>query len=294
MVDLTRYIGTKFHCLTVIEEFYKNNVLTCRCLCECGNEHICRTGNLQSGTTKSCGCLPSKTIRECLIGNVYGQLIVVAQAARLNNRGNSRWLCVCDCGGTTTTTGTSLKLGLTRSCGCLHRGRPLADITNNIFGRLTAIAAQEKRGGKWYWLCKCVCGKEAVVSISKLRSGYTKSCGCIHIDRLKAMTGENNPSYKPELTAEDRLCRKMLPGAKEWAIKVKELAGFTCLVCGTKKTPFNSHHLEAHHANPELRLDLDNGVCMCTNCHIEFHKIYGQNDSTTWQFLEFINTREAA
>lgn len=30
-----------------------------------------------------------------------------------------------------------------------------------------------------YWLCKCDCGNDIVVSIGHLRNGHTKSCGCL-------------------------------------------------------------------------------------------------------------------
>lgn len=37
------------------------------------------------------------------------------------------------------------------------------DITNQKFGKLTAIQKSESRGGKTYWLCKCECGNEKEV-----------------------------------------------------------------------------------------------------------------------------------
>lgn len=46
-------------------------------------------------------------------------------------------------------------------------------------GRLTVLREEptEKRGS--YWRCECDCGKEVVVRGSFLRSGKTKSCGCL-------------------------------------------------------------------------------------------------------------------
>ena len=32
------------------------------------------------------------------------------------------------------------------------------------------------------WLCKCDCGNSSVVSVSDLRRGHTKSCGCLRAD----------------------------------------------------------------------------------------------------------------
>ena len=53
------------------------------------------------------------------------------------------------------------------------------DITNQLFGLLTAIEKANKIGSKWRWTCKCACGNDAVVIISNLLNGHTKSCGCL-------------------------------------------------------------------------------------------------------------------
>lgn len=55
----------------------------------------------------------------------------------------------------------------------------IKDITGQRFGRLTAIAAVEKRQHRWYWRCRCDDGNEVVVGGNDLRNGKTKSCGCL-------------------------------------------------------------------------------------------------------------------
>lgn len=55
------------------------------------------------------------------------------------------------------------------------------DETGNKYGRLLVISEHGKRkDGKICWLCKCICGNEAIVSGKSLRMGSTKSCGCLH------------------------------------------------------------------------------------------------------------------
>ncbi len=51
---------------------------------------------------------------------------------------------------------------------------------NEIFGKLIAIEyiGLNKRKDK-LWLCQCECGKTKIIKTSNLRSGKTKSCGCI-------------------------------------------------------------------------------------------------------------------
>lgn len=62
------------------------------------------------------------------------------------------------------------------------------DISNQKFGRLTAIRPTIKTHSGWKWLCRCECGTEVSVSKAHLMSGHTKSCGCL----LKDLTQEKS------------------------------------------------------------------------------------------------------
>lgn len=54
------------------------------------------------------------------------------------------------------------------------------DITGQIYGKLTVIEpAYKGKDGAQKWRCKCECGNETVVDGRNLRSGQTKSCGCL-------------------------------------------------------------------------------------------------------------------
>lgn len=62
-----------------------------------------------------------------------------------------------------------------------YRTRPFKDLTGKIFSRLTVIkvVGHNKRGAR-VWLCQCECGNENTACASDLKSGNTKSCGCLH------------------------------------------------------------------------------------------------------------------
>lgn len=49
------------------------------------------------------------------------------------------------------------------------------DLSGQQFGQLTVI----RYIGSGKYLCKCLCGKETEVYVGNLKSGHTKSCGCL-------------------------------------------------------------------------------------------------------------------
>ncbi len=66
------------------------------------------------------------------------------------------------------------------------------DLTGQVFGSLTVIReAAYPPGGEARWVCFCsACGKpEHIVRGSLLRSGHTKSCGCL-IGQAEDLTGQ--------------------------------------------------------------------------------------------------------
>lgn len=122
--DLT---GQTFGRLRVISEAEtRNKIKYWNCVCECGNTKKARTNSLMSGITKSCGCLMNE-VRKAgvtkidIIGNRYGRLTVRSEVADRTKCGEVKYLCVCDCGNETVVSGTSLRNGSTKSCGCFLR-----------------------------------------------------------------------------------------------------------------------------------------------------------------------------
>ena len=103
----------------------------------------------------------------------------------------------------------------------MEHSRKKLDLTGQRFGKLTALAPAGKIGGRTAWLCRCECGREAVVATRKLRGGETKSCGCLKPD------GIPHPTYIdgtcPEMLAAAKVARKNntsgVPGVDWWASK---------------------------------------------------------------------------
>ena len=120
-----------------------------------------------------------------LTGQRFGRLTVIERAEN-NKRGCTMWLCKCDCGNTTISRGSDLKIGKTQSCGCtikefLHTR--VFNLTGQRFGRLTVIErAENNKCGNTMWLCKCDCGNTTIAQGTHLKSHHTQSCGCFQKD----------------------------------------------------------------------------------------------------------------
>lgn len=62
------------------------------------------------------------------------------------------------------------------------------DLTGIKFGKLTVLRQGPHSGKFLKWYCICECGNESLVFASALRTGITKSCGCLRGEKH----GESN------------------------------------------------------------------------------------------------------
>lgn len=116
-VDLT---GKKFGRLTP-KEYVKGGKWICEC--ECGNIIIVDTRNLNSGHTKSCGCLQKEKASQNTydMSNYEDENIKVLSRDGSDEQQIAMWKCLCkNCGNIFSTRGSSIRAGYTKSCGCVH------------------------------------------------------------------------------------------------------------------------------------------------------------------------------
>ncbi len=60
------------------------------------------------------------------------------------------------------------------------------DLTGKTYNRWAVIErAKNDRLNQVCWLCKCSCGTTRVVTGTSLKSGQSKSCGCLRIEQLR-------------------------------------------------------------------------------------------------------------
>jgi hypothetical protein len=73
----------------------------------------------------------------------------------------------------------------------------LVDLTGRRFNRLTVLglASYSKRGYA-RWVCRCDCGVTKDFLGTNLKQGYSKSCGCLHRERVSRHGQYHSREYR--------------------------------------------------------------------------------------------------
>lgn len=137
---------------------------------------------------------------------------------------------------------------------------------------------------------KCeICGKEKTISKHnyEIHRHHYCSTECSNIGN----SGENNNRFNPDLTNEEREKGRYIEGYSEWRTKVYERDNYTCQCCGKYGGELNAHHIYGYTEYKNLRIELNNSITLCKNCHKEYHKFYGYNHNVWEQFKEYLNDK---
>lgn len=151
------------------------------------------------------------------VKNLIGQhfhFLEVIDGPLIKNK-KTYWLCKCQCGKEKIARADQLKNGQTKSCGCYknavfienNKKRQTLDLTNQIFGKLTALYPTEERSidGRVIWQCRCECGTMLKVNTHDLQEHRTTSCGCLKSKgelAIQKLLNENNISYTSQQSFE--------------------------------------------------------------------------------------------
>ena len=78
---------------------------------------------------------------------------------------------------------------------------PKSELSGKIFGRLLVMKESgHTKCGKVKWLCRCSCGRKTTVNSGHLKSGHTRSCGCLSIETTTTRNTKHGNRYIPEYT----------------------------------------------------------------------------------------------
>lgn len=123
-----------------------------------------------------------------LTGQKHENYTVVRQGNGRTTRGGQHittWICRCVCGKEFEVDGQKIRNEKVYSCGCLryaNRDRFYEDLVGKKYGRLTVVRRlrpDEVETAQYNWLCRCECGNIVKASANKLKTGHTRSCGCL-------------------------------------------------------------------------------------------------------------------
>jgi hypothetical protein len=202
-----------------------------------------------------------------LVGKRFGKVVVLSKGeSRRTASGQPiiTWICQCDCGNIKTIVGKYLRIGNTRSCGCLagiidpeayktrsaHKaGKNCIDLKGQKFGFLTVLEKVGKKSSYALWRCECVCGNKVDKTSNNLRTGHVKSCGC---KTRELCTGgkthglSDHPLYTRWCDIKSRCNRPNDLGYKNYG-------GRGITICNEWSADFKSFHDYCH----SIEVDLD-------------------------------------
>lgn len=113
---------------------------------------------------------------------------------------------------------------------------------------------------------ECGAGTDAVFKFIRKFNIPTRDRAASRIGRK---AGDKNPAWKGGVTPE----RQRVYKSQEWISIVKvvyQRDNYVCQRCGSPKHP-HAHHIKAWANYPELRLDPDNLITLCEDCHLWVH-----------------------
>lgn len=139
-----------------------------------------------------------------------------------------------------------------------------------------------------------VCNKHPDYGIQKTTlyglKHYECNCKLCHTTR-----GEEHHNWKGGISSErDKEMSSF--EYRRWVREVFKRDDYTCQCCGRRGSILNAHHINNYSSHPELRTDVNNGIVLCEQCHLNsypnsFHKLYGVYDNDLAQLQEYFDIR---
>lgn len=172
--------------------------------------------------------------RENLIGQKFNHLTVIAlDTEKTNQTKRTHWICECDCEDRTrlSVLGTNLKSGNSTKC----KYCKAENLIGKKFNQLTVVKRLIDNNDKVVWKCQCECGNTTMVRADSLKSGHTKSCGCLQKKHAANLNSKNLIGERfGRLMVTKRSQKKNTSGQYFWICDCD---------CGTKNIEINGHNL---------------------------------------------------
>ena len=282
-------IGKKIRNLLVVAYLYNGkygHVWLMRCL-ECDREIESTRHQINRARGDSCKFCNFKnsrlSYRKDLTGLVFGNGSVVLERGREVRSGVWLWNCRCGCCKNIFENQSShiLEKGdRPKYCRECSKNNRFKNLVGQKFGIWYVLEFIDVVGnGESRWLCQCDCGNIAVKnrgSFIGYRGKFCRSC----------YRGENIYNYDDTLTEKERVDRRSIDGYLNCIKNVYKRDNYKCIICKSNKN-ICCHHLNGWKWCEEGRLDENNCVTLCYECHYDFHGIFGRGENTIEQFISW-------
>jgi hypothetical protein len=119
--------------------------------------------------------------------------------------------------------------------------------------------------------------KRSITTINKIK------------EKRKLQIGEKCPGWKGGITPFIVKARNN-QDYFNWRKTIFERDNFTCQICKIKGKFLHGHHIVGVYERFDLIYEVDNGITLCKDCHIDFHNKYGRKNFPN--ILLIINNNE--
>lgn len=170
--------------------------------------------------------------------------------------------------------------------------RKITDLTGQAFSRLTVTSrAENDRYGKARWNCRCECGRDCIVLGRNLRSGWTRSCGCLQREAASVVLPGSEAAFN--ITVNSYRHNARVRGL-DWSLDsdlATPLLTSPCHYCGAE--PSSIKISQSGRGDPFVRNGIDrvnnargyvdgNVVTCCSTCN------YAKRDMEYGEFIAWI------
>lgn len=196
---------------------------------------------------------------------------------------------ICQCGTLSSVNFNNFKKG-TRCRDCMKNKlkTPKEKVFDFIRSRGHIVLSSEYINAHEKLSLICPNGHKVKMTYNSLKAGATcKICG------HEKMRGENHPNWNPDRSYEKRAKERKTFESNQWRSLIFKRDHYICQRCNSKGSRklggLIAHHLNGFHWDEKNRLNIKNGVTLCSRCHSEFHAVYGNKDNTITQYNTWNN-----
>ncbi|QIG62518.1 HNH endonuclease [Sporosarcina phage Lietuvens] len=277
----------------LLEDTYVNSETPMKYKCNCGSISKMSYKNAKKGRScKECGRKKLSKAKQiythAYIKNFFKENDCVLLEEEYHAKPNARMRYICVCGTEAHVSWSNFKNGSRcRECritkvSVARRKYTVGDVATIFSKQGKTLLEDNFTNSSQLLKYICKCGERSAISLNNMLAGK----GCYKCRNKKIAELKKDPN----ITDEERLHRRNVPEIRVWRSAVYERDQYTCQCCTEKGGRLNAHHILNYADHRGVRFEVSNGITMCEECHVNFHKKYGVRNTTHEQLDEYLKT----